>query len=48
MLLKAPAVRGSPQIAVMIHVIQASTLDYHSEVDIISHEAKHLLANECM
>jgi len=31
------AVRGSLLIAVMIHVIQASTLDYHSEVDTISH-----------
>jgi hypothetical protein len=29
----------------MIHVIQtASTHDYHSEVDTISHEAKQLLA----
>jgi len=30
-------VRGSPLIAVMIHVIQASTHDYHSEVDTIGH-----------
>ena len=38
-------VRGSLLIAVIIHVIQiASTRDYHSEVDTISHEAKHLLA----
>ena len=33
-------VRGSLLIAVMIHVIQASTLDYHSEVDTISHWSK--------
>jgi len=38
------SVRGSPLIAVMIHVTEASTLDYHSEVDTISHDAKHLLA----
>jgi hypothetical protein len=37
-------VRGSPLIAVMIHVIPASTRDYHSEVDTIGHDAKHLLA----
>ena len=30
-------VRGSLLIAVMIHVILASTLDYHSEVDTIGH-----------
>jgi len=30
-------VRGFPLIAVMIHVIAASTLDYHSEVDTIGH-----------
>jgi len=31
------SVRGSPLIAVMIHVIQASTHDYHLEVDTIGH-----------
>ena len=35
--LNGEAVRGSLLIAVMIHVIAASTLDYHSEVDTISH-----------
>ena len=34
------SVRGSPLIAVMIHVTEASTRDYHLEVDTISHEAK--------
>ena len=33
-------VRGSLLIAVMIHVIAASTLDYHSEVDTIGHWSK--------
>jgi len=37
LLLIMACVRGSLLIAVMIHVIQASTLDYHSEVDTISH-----------
>jgi len=32
-----PGVRGSLLTAVMIHVLQAITLDYHSEVDTISH-----------
>jgi hypothetical protein len=42
-------VRGSLLIAVMIHVDRtASTRDYHSEVDTISHEAKHLLAERNM
>jgi len=39
-----PSVRGSPLIAVMIHVISAITRDYHLEVDTIGHAAKHLLA----
>jgi hypothetical protein len=43
-----PAVRGSPLTAVMIHVISASTSDYHSEVDTIGHDAKHLLAKRDM
>jgi hypothetical protein len=41
-------VRGCPLIAVMIHVTEASTRDYHSEVDTSSHEVKHLLAYRLM
>jgi len=41
-------VRGSPLIAVMIHGTEASTRDYHMELDTISHEAKHLLAHQLM
>jgi hypothetical protein len=43
------AVRGYLLIVVMIHVNQiASTRDYHSEVDTISHDAKHHLAKRNM
>jgi len=41
-------VRGCPLIAVLIHVSEASTRDYHLEVGTIGHKAKHLLAYQFM